>query len=1098
MGLAATESRVGARERVARSGHVWRIRVLALALWLLLIIPLAAILRGNSSWLLPFSRDFIRWLGHPEVAGGFTMPTNLGVGIGILVVSSALGWCIASLILANSEFHGNPAFRIGFAIVLAICIVGYCGMVGLVAGRLERTFLLMFAAVIGLVVAVLLTLNGSIHRTLGVRLKFGRPSPLTVASLGVASTVVAFVALHAALSPVTEWDAVVYHAAAAKLWFLEAPNPALIYGPSVGIEISGNYPPLFPSIGVAVDTVIGNYQDIYLRLASPFILAALLLMVHGYARQRMSSSGAAWAVTLVAGAPIMVLYGTWATGYMLLAALWLCVVVLCDVAGTTSKLKSWAYAGGLAGLAILTHFYGLPVLAVGLLALLLGRPSRRNFIGAAVFLCTALLVASPWLIRNILLLHDPLFPVPLPFFHPIGLAEPLWSATQAEIRNNALGQWPGTGWVLLGQQLMTALADRHLLAVGVLFGIAVAAWQALRADRWSLYLLAIIAVLLGSILAPGWFWLRVLILTVPFAALLTARGIVLLDRGELALRPRRWPVWKAAMGASQLAIFAISSVVGVSLAIAGPNQESWTTLLDTSQHDLMAPVRTLGSDSLALYNVYRGDYLSWSWLNANLRDGRRVATLDNRQYYFDRPQDIFYLDGSEAGPLLNFNRPDVAKAFLASHGVSFVLIPGWAASTGPARHPAMDLLPLIGMLGDQNFPIAAAFVGTYPEPTLIYAVGQYVAPVQAGIFPGVKAGIQSSSTKTFVLGEGDTSPRVVVPALNGSPTLLTFEYLLRRPGTLIVNRWDPSRALWVYGVFHSVAPVGLWQRVQLTLPVTSGYVLFGLYASGGDVEVQNFTVSRSMSPIVSVGRGSNQADGSYTLAGKDVLNRIMVPGVIDEPTILSLQYRAHGTGYFDLNYHDVATGGWRTIATSPTADKGDWLTFASPLPNQFVSGPFSEYAVFDNGPNLDIRDVTVSGGLMVVSPIAREPGSDYVIPKGGEGWRILIPMRDGRAAVVTVRFVDTAGSFGLNLLDPANGPRWQFGPVVRRAGRRSLKTVSLSLTPVPARIVQIGPVAYSGALLLRDVSVAAGPVQRYGQAAPRQRSCDSTAHGCQY
>jgi 4-amino-4-deoxy-L-arabinose transferase-like glycosyltransferase len=1065
-------------------------------LWLLLVVPLAAIGAAQWTWVSAFARDFVRWLPHPEVAGGFRLPAGLAIGAALILVFSTLGWFAASLILAKTELHESPGFRIGLAMVLAVCLAGYVGMLGLTAGWLERSFLIGITATLGLLSVVLLVFSGTARHAATIRVRFGRPGALTLACWLVASLVVAWVGLHAALSPVTEWDAIIYHAGAAKLWFLEAPNPPLVYGPSVGIEISANYPPLFPASGVVYDIVIGSFQDIYLRLASPLVLAALLLLIHGYARWRIGSRGAAWAVVLVIGAPLIVLYGTWATGYMLLTALWLIVVVLCDLAWTTHKLRSWVAAGVLAGLAILTHFYGLPVLAVGPLALLLGRPSRTNLIGAALFVCVAFAVASPWLIRNTVLLGDPLYPVPLPFFHPIGLAEPLWTASQAEIRNNALGQWQGTGFSLYGQQLMTVLFDRHLLPVGLLFGIGAAAWQTRRGDRWALYFLAVIGVLVATIVAPGWFWLRALTPVIPLAALPTARGIVYLAHGELARHWRHGNLARVMMRSSWATVFTISSVVGVSLAISGPNQDTWTTLIYGSQHDMMAPVRNLGSDSAALYNVFGGDYLSWTWLNTNLINGGRVATLDNRLYYFDRPQDIFYLDGSESTPLFHLGTPDDAQSFLASHGVRFVMVPGWAASAGAARHPALDLLPLISMLGDQNFPIAAAFAGIYAVPTLIYAVGKYAAPVQLGVFPGIKAGIPSGS---FVLLAGDTSPRVVVPVLNSGPTSLVFLYRPRGAGALIVNRWDASRGAWVYGVFDSASIRGdmsSWQRAEVTLPETSGYVTFGLYAAGGDVEIQDLGARNPTQPIVLIGHGTSQPDGSYTLASKDTLDRILVPRIGTSPALMTFQYRAHGSGYFDLNYHDVSIDQWSTLVSTPVADQVGWVTVAIPITTQIDSPPFGEYAIFDNGPDLEIREVTVSTDPVVVSPVAHDPGTDFIFPAGSASGRVLVPMQAGLGAVVTVRFVDTPGSFGLNVLDPFNSSGWQFGSTVLRSGTGALKTVTVSLPPGPARVIEIGPAMYSGALLVRDVSVTLGPLRPYPQTAPPHISCGAFAEGC--
>jgi len=884
--------------------------------------------------------------------------------------------------------------------------------------------------------------------------------------------VVVCAVVHAALSPVTEWDAAIYHAGAAKLWFLEAPSPPVLAGPSVGIEISGDYPPLFPATGLTFDVVIGRFQDAYLRLISPLLLCALALMLYGYVSRRVGSRAAAWALILTVCAPLVILYGTWATGYMLLTALWFAVVLLCDAAAVEENLPLWVGAGAAAGLAVLTHFYGLPVIAAGPVAFALVRISWRNAVGAALFLVVAGLVASPWLLRNAVVLHDPLYPVPIPFFDPIGLTEPLWSASQAEIRNNALGQWNGTLPIAV-QQLATALFDRHLLVIGMLFGIAIGLWRGLRGDRFSGYLLTLIAIFIGVLMAPGWYWLRGLLPIIPIAAALSGQGIATLMDSDRLWRFRRPPPVRSAMGITTIAIFATSALVGGSLAVAGPNQDTWTTLLDGTQNDMMAGVRDLGSDPASLYNVYGGDYLAWSWLNAHLTESQRVATLDNRLYYFSRPQDLFYLDGSEAVGLVTIDDSSTAREFLASRGIRYVMVPGWASSPGPTQHPAVRLLPFLTMLGKADFPVAAVFVDNYSDPTVIYSVGPYAVPVEPAIFLGRQAGLPPLGAGPFSISRNDTAPRIVAPAINGKPTALKLQYRLAGAAALSINRWDPDRRLWIDGIFTTTSrgDFNSWQSAEIPLDITSGYVTLGLYASGGNAQIQDVSVVNPIEPIVNGDIATSGPDPEYTVSSRDTSNRIFVPATSSGTRLLTFQYADEGSGGFDLNYYNPQLDQWTTIKSFPLRNTGAWLTAAAEL---IGGGDFEEYAIHDNGPDLRIRTVTTTADPVIVSPVARDAHQNYLFPQGATSGRILVPMFQSRPATLTLTYLDNTGAFGMNILDPASSASWSHGRTIFRTARSSWKTVVISLGAGPSRVVEIGPISYRGTLVIRDATITLG------------------------
>ena len=82
--------------------------------------------------------------------------------------------------------------------------------------------------------------------------------------------------MRASIEPVTEWDAVIYHVSFARDWIASLPGLPHAAGPSVGAELSYNYPALFPSISVVLAGALHVGVGAVARLMSP--LAAITVL----------------------------------------------------------------------------------------------------------------------------------------------------------------------------------------------------------------------------------------------------------------------------------------------------------------------------------------------------------------------------------------------------------------------------------------------------------------------------------------------------------------------------------------------------------------------------------------------------------------------------------------------------------------------------------------------------------------------------------------------------------------------------------------------------------------------------------------------------
>src|SRR5205085_1087633 len=147
---------------------------------------------------------------------------------------------------------------------------------------------------------------------------------------------------------------------------------------------------------------------------------------------------------------------------------------------------------------------------------------------------------------------------------------------------------------------------------------------------------------------------------------------------------------------------------------------------------------------------------------------------------------------------------------------------------------------------------------------------------------------------------------------------------------------------------------------------------------------------------------------------------------------LAFQYLDVGSGSFDLNYHVLPADRWITEQTRTITNHGGWLTVA--VRPVAASTPFGEYAIFDRGVELNIRAASVSSDPVIVSLSPHDPGETYLFPQGSVSGRLLIPVRTAVRTTVTVTYLDSAGVFALNILDPVQSGTWQFGPTLKRRG----------------------------------------------------------------
>jgi hypothetical protein len=376
----------------------------ALALvWLFVVVALYYVAHK------PFTGAYLRALGQALAGlGGALLMVALGTGIGVRLLQGLTVARADRLILAAAVGLG----------VLSLVGLGL-GVVGLL-----RPWMLWLLTVVGL----LLT-SGPLWRALTAAWAdyAWKPQGRFEKFLAIYCGIMLALAMLRALAPPTAWDGLVYHLTGPKLYletghvshpldlpYLGFPQlMGMLFTWGMGLAGERAAAPIhwfYGALGAFALVVIGRR---WLSGAAGWLAAAVLLSAHS--------------IVMLAGQPYvdltLLLYATlafWALGHFLWSG---------------PQARQWLLlSGSLAGLALCTKYTALALPPALALALLVSRIRNwRSAIRDAFLLgIVALIVWSPWLLKNLALTGNPIYPF---FFGGI-----YWDSYRAEWYDR-----PGTG-----------------------------------------------------------------------------------------------------------------------------------------------------------------------------------------------------------------------------------------------------------------------------------------------------------------------------------------------------------------------------------------------------------------------------------------------------------------------------------------------------------------------------------------------------------------------------------------------------------------------------------------------------------------------------
>ncbi len=789
---------------------------------------------------------------HP--LSGIVLPNGILPEIGFALWAAGNGWLGSRIVLRHSFLSREIACTVGLALAFWACCLGIPAMWAVVVGQETVGFIALGEGVLSFALAVATIMQcrkppqAAALKWPSVSLDPERQKAAPV--LGTLAIVLSIFVVGASVlyvlkNPVVEWDALIYHVATSRLWYLGRPNPPLHFGPSVGIEISGNFPPLFPAIGLATSLIGGSFQTFWLRILSPLMLLAVLLMVFGYCRARLSTNTGLWAVILLAGCPILVVYAMWSTNYVMLTALTAATVLAADVACERGTGGAWCTLGLVAGLAMMTNYIGLLSVIVCLLACCFLNPRGLRPVALMSMAAGVLLVGCAWWLRDWIAVGDPVYPLLTSVWHGRALNNKLFTATLTDLRTSALSGWRMSSLPLTLSEGTTALMGRVGIVVGSLAGLLYSLFSPGRNRavlRWlAITNLAFVVILL----APGWYWTRYLLPLFPITAIIAGSAL-----SAMSIRIRsargRMEFFAGIFTIALLDVTAfLSTAIGFGLGLAGPSEFGVITpALPNGVVNFMWSLENPGSRRASLWVNLSGDLLAWEWLNQHSSGGQMVATLDPRTLYLRAPQHVLYLDGRMALPLLHMNSPAEMSAYLHRLGVRWIDIPENVLA--PMTYdPVLRDLPLVRFLGTAAFPLRAEFsIHGLPWLTSIYAVGGPERPTAPAIFPGYTSPPPLLNGDYIVARHALGAVIQVAPGQIWKGSKLQFQYCLQHGATLVAKL--PSRPGGrPFSLALDAGPQcgSGWGTTSLALPdAASTVVSVRLWARGGGAEIRNAAV----------------------------------------------------------------------------------------------------------------------------------------------------------------------------------------------------------------------------------------------------------------
>lgn len=667
------------------------------ASFIFFITALFGIYLETYNWLSLTLNQLGEWVINPVI---YYKPVEVynpilgGVSFFLIIL---VGVFLTFLVLPK-ESHNDKLLFIITSIGTGLGLVGTITILLIVSNVLSRVSLILALSSLIMILGVLAYLNGFRIRGTFMQWNFDWNLIKNIKQHTTEFTIILILGIfvffsyyHALLYPVLEWDALIYHAEVARLIYENMGMP-LIAGPSVGIEMSANFPQLFPAVGAFFYILIDNFDDFYLRLISP--TAGLLTLVSTYklgSLIRNKKYGLFSSLVLVMF-PLFVGYAVYSTSYSLLT-LFITLSILFMVQVLVTGNKQYLIPSSIfVGFSLLTSYMAIYYLAFFILCLIGMAYLKRIDLKYVLYILLIIsLIGSVWYIRNFLLLGDPVYPLGYRIFDGKNIDSELLYYTIIHLKRDSGFLHCDDYLCRLISSLAYIILDWRISSPLILLFLLGSFLVIIEKRYYHLFIILWPFLFIIFLPAQDWFWARYLIPALSSMSVIIPEALFKLVNMPTLIRIK--PKFKMFI---PISILLFPSII---FSITGANQFYCFSDKDNCIYNLIHP----GFKEEVLKRAYEKDYECWIWINENLHKDEMVATFDPKIYYFKYDRNVFPLDGWGARGLYNIDNPEHILEYLNQRNVRYIMMINHIQNESlPYQY---FLLPLTKHLNSTFFPM---------------------------------------------------------------------------------------------------------------------------------------------------------------------------------------------------------------------------------------------------------------------------------------------------------------------------------------------------------------------------------------------------------
>jgi hypothetical protein len=732
---------------------------------------------------------------------------------------------------------------------------------------------------------------------------------------------------HALLTVVMHWDSTVYHAVMPVMMYEDHGIP-LIAGPSIGIEMSANFPPFFSALGAYYYIQIGAIEDFYLRAIPPIMGILTILATYKIGEVLAGKKYGIISALFLAITPLFFRYSIYATSYSTLTFFGAISVLFLFLGIIRGQIKYWIMCGVFYGFALLTSYlaiYLAPFFVIALIYYFIEKKHgfRANTKIVVLIAASALIVGGVWYLRNMVVLGNPIYPNGYTLLGGINVDPLIMETTFNGIKRDAATAFFGGEVSIFAKIVVFFTYKTHFPSISLLTLLGVALLPTQNKKFWLVlaWPFTLSIVILSGI---TWGFPRHIVFALPGFALLSALPIVKAlekcEKFDVTIRahsrksfikignkipfPRKSDLLRIGIAMILIVAFVFPSltfVMGGKVVLDNLNDEprsNYLWFLENPNAEKWTALSTLIPDSK-----------SWRWLDENLKEGEKVATIENSIYYVKNCSNeyFFYLDGWEARQLYNLTDPVAILHYLRSENVKYVFDVPWAR-----EHGHMDILPMTQFLRPPYF-VKVMDNGTNLN---IYAVGPIETPITANSPIMVSINQEGWNKPQLINGvaaqsvvAGSVLPRLYVDTSN--LTIVKITYLDAGTDRFSINLYNTySRATVFDYAFIQKNDTNEWKTCEFLAPLSEeGFVEFAFHAY-----FENFTIGRIEAvPFQAKGKVALQSlDGKITSATFLPTLMVYLPILYENETVM-VQTDSFGED-ISLEIFDGVIQPWETTA----------------------------------------------------------------------------------------------------------------------------------------------------------------------------------------